>query len=112
MNLNEWSARVVMGWVLTPLPDHPGIYLTKEPGTSPGYTPETWHPDTDLNQCFMVLEKLREKYDISIYCHRKDGLDDGFSVRIIGKETHLQIWDMHLPEAILIAARQELGEGE
>lgn len=60
--LREWSAESVMGWVehLTPIMgDHP-LAIAWNMNNGRLMAQNDWRPDTDLNQCFMVVERMRE----------------------------------------------------
>lgn len=60
IDLNKWSAEVVMGFTKTYLPFDKENYWFEKDGEIVYYKSE-WHPLTDLNQAFMVVEKMRKK---------------------------------------------------
>lgn len=56
-DLREWSAKEVMEWHLTKGGFWAGTEVQDYP---PIIKHEDWQPDIDLNQCFMVVERMRE----------------------------------------------------
>lgn len=58
--LEKWAAMVVMGYA--PFTQENGIegYLIPNLPNRKGIYKEEWRPLTDLNQCFMVVERMRE----------------------------------------------------
>lgn len=96
--LDSWSATEVMGWI-----DHFDHYcITGSEPSGEGTvvckimaTKETtsfgpgWHPHTDLNQCFMVVERMRELgwYGNLKWNKREGELDEPFVAVFFKKET-------------------------
>ena len=105
VDLNKWSAEVVMGWKHF---TH-GIYY------GPDGRHQDWTPLTDKNQLFMVVEKMRELgyqvciensvdynlYHIVFYIPEAGILSDDVTLQGDGD-------DLDLPTAVLRAARQAL----
>ena len=53
--LTDWSARKMEYYTD---PDANAVWVTSE---HTRLFKDSWHPDTDLNQCFMLVEKMREE---------------------------------------------------
>jgi hypothetical protein len=69
--LREWSAETVMGWERVYAE---GLPMWKFP--SKRWDSVKWTPDTDLNQTFMVVERMRElDYYIEINFDKKYGIE-------------------------------------
>lgn len=64
--LDKWAAEVVMEWSeIIPQIHAPMVYYGKfsddVPTCSCTVVKDQWHPTRDLNQAFMVVEKMRER---------------------------------------------------
>ena len=62
--LRDWAAQIKMGWYL-----QTDMVMVTTGKSCAGYFDknglvmyyEDWHPDIDLNQCFMLVEKMRKE---------------------------------------------------
>lgn len=75
IDLNRWSAEAVMGWIsfTTFVAGKPVKFWAEKSALI--YEQSAWLPLTDLNQCFMVVEKMRELgFNFCLIC-RQDGVN-------------------------------------
>ena len=90
--LRRWSAEK-MGWDI-------GVKDYPRPGCGYIYNrgedvmrQSDWHPDTDLNQCFMLVEKMREEgWDFQMNNYADD--NEGYQARFLNYELPDFVWDI------------------
>ena len=70
--LRDWSARK-MGWYLDPKTTLEPNY--RNVANMFAIYVKDWHPDTDLNQCFLLVEKMREE---GFYLRLDDNTDNHY----------------------------------
>ncbi len=103
--LRWWSAEDLMGWVRHPYFSGWFEYVNDKEALFAGYKGD-WHPDTDFNQCFMVVEKMRELG----YKLKLSQIDDAWWAEFWKDGTKVvEDFDLDNPAlAILLAARKAL----
>jgi hypothetical protein len=122
--LEQWAAEKVMGWVeIIPQIHAPMVYYGSVsddlPMCSCTVVKDQWHPLTDLNQTFQVVDRMRER---GYYINYVNGLTHHSVCFMVYKETQISPSmghferagdtgeDTNLAKAILIAAWSAIEE--
>jgi hypothetical protein len=115
--LNEWTARVVMGWYPSSNCYLDNYYVTKSGGNDPTYqeVPQqyicAWHPSANYNQCFRVVEKMRERgWYLSLEYLTTGLIEAKFIYKVVLPNRPQQViaYDNDPATAILLAAHEVL----
>lgn len=100
--LDQWAAEEVMGWEVYQCMEGYGEMSADcySNGEDFAITVINWHPSTDANQCFMVVERMREE-GWNFQLNSGDGYEASF-----WKE-----WEEYLPTGDLATITGKVYEG-